>query len=199
MKPFKLEEFFKKYEFTSPYLLCCSDAESWKLSEIAAMADAETKELWDSLHLGYTEPPGLPILREEIAKLYSQINSQQVLTLAGAEEGIYCSMRTLIKPGDHVIAIDPCYQSLKTLPESFGAEITSIQLSEKNGWRLSLDHLKKAFRHNTKLLVLNYPHNPTGSLLEREVFEGLIELARQHGSYVFCDEVYRSRRVYEAE
>jgi aspartate/methionine/tyrosine aminotransferase len=199
MKPFKLEEFFKKYEFTSPYLLCCSDAESWKLSEIAAMADAETKELWDSLHLGYTEPPGLPILREEIAKLYSQINSQQVLTLAGAEEGIYCSMRTLIKPGDHVIVIDPCYQSLKTLPESFGAEITSIQLSEKNGWRLSLDDLKKAFRHNTKLLVLNYPHNPTGSLLEREVFEGLIELARKHGSYVFCDEVYRYLEIDEAD
>lgn len=106
--PFKLEEFWKKYEFTAPYLLCCSDAESWKLNELIEMADPESKQLWESLSLGYTEPPGLPLLRKEIAKLYSHIDSEQVLTFAGAEEGIYCFMRTLIEPGDHVVVVDPC-------------------------------------------------------------------------------------------
>lgn len=157
--PFKLEEFWKRYEFTAPYLLCCSDAESWTLQEILQLADLESKELWQSLNLGYTESPGHPILRKEIAKLYSQIDSSQVLTFAGAEEGIYCSMRTLIKPGDHVIVIDPCYQSLATLPESFGAGITRLVLDYKKGWRLQLHEVQKAFRSDTKLLVLNYPHN----------------------------------------
>jgi aspartate/methionine/tyrosine aminotransferase len=197
--PFKLEEFWKKYEFTAPYLLCCSDAESWKLSEILELADPETRMLWESLNLGYTESPGLPLLRKEIAKLYSHIDSEQVLTFAGAEEGIYCAMRTLIEPGDHVIVIDPCYQSLKTLPESFGGNVTGILLDPEKGWWLSLEDLEKAFRPNTKLLVLNYPHNPSGSVLDREVFDGLIKLARKHGTYVFCDEVYRYLEIDEKD
>lgn len=134
--PFKLEEFWKKYEFTAPYLLCCSDAESWKLSELVDLADPESKQLWESLSLGYTEPPGFPLLRKEIANLYSQVDGEHIITFAGAEEGIYCAMRTLIEPGDHVIVIDPCYQSLKTLPECFGAHVTSIQLDFAEKWRL---------------------------------------------------------------
>lgn len=197
--PFKLEEFWKKYEFTAPYLLCCSDAESWKLSEILELVDPETRTLWESLNLGYTESPGLPLLQKEIAKLYSHIDCEQVLTFAGAEEGIYCAMRTLVEPGDHVIVIDPCYQSLRTLPESFGAHVTGILLDPEKRWRLSLEELEKAFRSNTKLLVLNYPHNPSGAVLEREVFEGLIKLARKHGAYVFCDEVYRYLEVDEED
>lgn len=197
--PFKLEEFWKKYEFTTPYLLCCSDAESWKLSELIELADAESKQLWESLSLGYTEPPGLPLLRKEISKLYSHIDSEQVMTFAGAEEGIYCAMRTLIEPGDHVIVIDPCYQSLKTLPESFGAHVTSIQLDFAKKWKLELEELERAFLPNTKLLVLNYPHNPTGAILEKHVFDGLIELARKHGAYIFCDEVYRYLEIDERD
>jgi len=195
--PFKLEEFWKKYEFSSPYLLCCSDAESWKLHEILELVDPECKKLWDSLSLGYTESPGLPLLRKEIAKLYSQIDKEQVLTFAGAEEGIYCSMQALIEPGDHVIVIDPCYQSLKTLPETLGAHVTSILLDPKKGWQLEMSELKRAFLPTTKLLVLNCPHNPTGAILETEVFEGLIKLARKHGTYIFCDEVYRYLEIDE--
>ena len=85
----------------------------------------------------------------------------------------------------------PGHQSLTTLPEAFGAEISSIQLQPEQQWRLDLEQVERAFRKNTKLLVLNYPHNPTGALLERELFDGLIELARKNGAYIFCDEVYR--------
>lgn len=195
--PFKLEEFWKKYEFTSPYLLCCSDAETWSLQQLLALADADSFKLWESLALGYTESPGHPLLREEIAHLYTSLNSEQVLTFAGAEEGIYCAMRVLVEPGDHVITIDPCYQSLVTLPETFGATITAIQLKPEKQWKLELEEVQKAFRSNTKLLILNYPHNPTGALLEKKTLEGLIALARRHGVYIFCDEVYRYLEIDE--
>jgi aspartate/methionine/tyrosine aminotransferase len=195
---FKLEEFWKKYEFIAPYLLCSSDAESWKLNEILELADPESKKLWDSLNLGYTESPGLAILRKEISHLYSYLESDQILTFAGAEEGIYCTMRTLIEPGDHVIVIDPCYQSLATLPESFGADITRIALNPENQWQLDLSEAEAAFRSDTKLLILNFPHNPTGTVLTKKVFEGLIELARERGTYIFCDEVYRYLEIDEA-
>lgn len=194
---FKLEEFWKKYEFTSPHLLCSSDAETWTLQELLAMADPDSKKIWQSLALGYTESPGLPLLREEIAQLYSSIGPGEILTFAGAEEGIYCTMRVLIQPGDHVIIIDPCYQSLATLPKAFGAEMTAIQLKFEDQWNLDLKEVEKAFRSNTKLLILNYPHNPTGALLEKKVLDELIEIARKNGAYIFSDEVYRYLEVDE--
>jgi aspartate/methionine/tyrosine aminotransferase len=194
--PFKLEEFWKKYEFNAPYLLCPSDAESWNLNELIELADPESKELWDTLRLGYTESPGLPLLRTEIAALYSSLDSDCILTTAGAEEGIYCALRALLSPGDHVIVVTPCYESLEVIPLAIGAEVTKIALDPKQ-WKLSLEDLQKAFRHNTKLLVLNYPHNPTGMLLDREVFQGMMDLARKSGSYIFSDEVYRYMEIDE--
>lgn len=196
---FKLEEFWKKYEFTATYLLCCSDAETWSLQEILSLADPGSIKLWDSLTLGYTESPGHPLLRKEIAHLYSSLTADHVLTFAGAEEGIYCTMRVLIEPGDHVIVIEPCYQSLATLPQTFGAEITAIPLKPEKQWKLDVEEVKRAFKANTKLLVLNYPHNPTGALLEVKVLEELVELARENGTYIFCDEVYRYLEVDESQ
>lgn len=197
IEPFKLEEFWKKHEFTAPYLLCSSDAESWTLEELLAMADSDSKSFWNLLSLGYTQPSGHPLLREEISYLYSSIDSENVFTFAGAQEGIYCSMRVLVQPGDHVIVVNPCYQSLLTLPKTLGAEITSIELVESNQWKLNLKEIEKAFRPTTKLVVLNYPHNPTGILLDRDVLDGIIELARKRGTYIFCDEVYRYLEVDE--
>jgi aspartate/methionine/tyrosine aminotransferase len=196
---FKLEEFWKKYEFTSPYLLCCSDAETWSLQELLAAADPDSKKLWQSLSLGYTESPGHPLLREEIARLYPSLKAEEILTFAGAEEGIYCTMRVLVEPGDHVIVVQPCYQSLITLPQAFGGEITAIQLKPENQWNLDIEDVKKAFRFNTKLLVLNYPHNPTGAVLDKKTLEDLILLARNAGAYIFCDEVYRYLEVDETK
>lgn len=196
---FKLEEFWKQYEFKAPYLLCCSDAESWKLHEILGLADLESMKLWDSLNLGYTESPGHPLLRDEISKLYHSIDRDQILTLAGAEEGIYCSMRALIDPGDHVIVIDPCYQSLATLPEYMGAQVTYIKLDADKQWKLEVSEVQKAFQNNTKLLILNYPHNPTGAILDKQTLDELIQLARLRNAYIFCDEVYRYLEIDETE
>lgn len=80
IQPFKLEDFWKKYELNTPYLLCPSDAESFGLKEILALADPESKELWENLRLGYTERPGHPLLRAEIAKLYAMVKKEQVIT-----------------------------------------------------------------------------------------------------------------------
>jgi aspartate/methionine/tyrosine aminotransferase len=196
---FKLEEFWKKYEFSAPYLLCPSDVETWSLKELLALADAESRTLWDNLHLGYTESPGLPLLREEIAKLYSTLDKDHILTTAGAEEGIYCSMQSLLSPGDHAIVISPCYQSLETLPKVLGAEVTSISLDPKKKWKLDIEQLNDTFRLSTRLLILNCPHNPTGALLDKKVFETMIKLARANGAYIFSDEVYRYLEIDESK
>ncbi len=199
MPIFKLEEFWKKYEFSAPYLLCPSDAESWLLKDILAMADSEAKNLWDNLSLGYTESPGLPLLLQEIALLYDSLEVDHVLTTAGAEEGIYCAMHSLLSPGDHIIVVSPSYQSLETLPQVLGAEITFIHLKPENMWKLDVDDIQSTWRSSTKLLVLNCPHNPTGALLDKEVYDKMISLARKTGAHIFCDEVYRFMEVDESK
>ena len=94
---FKLEEYLGKYEFSAEYLLCCSDAESFAMQDSLSLASAEQRDLWANLRLGYTEVPGLPLLRETIAKnLYPGLSADNILMFAGAEDGIFCTLHTLI-------------------------------------------------------------------------------------------------------
>ena len=78
-EPFKLEQYFARWEFSAPYLLCSSDLEAVSLRELLALADEETLRLWQDLRLGYTETRGHPLLRREIAGLYDNVSPEDVL------------------------------------------------------------------------------------------------------------------------
>ncbi|HEU0243484.1 MAG TPA: hypothetical protein VFQ75_06220, partial [Candidatus Limnocylindrales bacterium] len=86
---FELERFFARYEFAVRHLLCASDVEGWSMADLLALADDETRHLWEGLTLGYTEAPGHPLLRAEIASLYETLAADDVLTFSGAEEAIF--------------------------------------------------------------------------------------------------------------
>jgi hypothetical protein len=86
--PFKLEEFWKKYEFNTPHLFCCSDTEAWSMQELLSLADTHSQTLWHSLSLGYTESPGHPLLRKEIAELYSLLSPDNIITFAGDRKSV---------------------------------------------------------------------------------------------------------------
>lgn len=188
---FKLETYLAAREFSAPYNLCASDLESTPMHEILALADGEGQALWDNLSLNYTEPQGHPLLREEIAKGYGpHIDRDQVLCFAGAEEGIYSMSHALLNADDHAIVVTPCYQSLRSVPESI-CPVTTIALEYASNWELDLNRLVEAVRPNTRLIVINYPHNPTGALLSGEKQQQLVEIARERGVWIFSDEVYR--------
>lgn len=195
---FKLENYFTKWEFKAPYLLCMSDTESWSLKEMLQMADPECISLWDNLQLSYTQTHGHPLLCQEISQLYSHISPNHLLTCAGAEEGISaCLQSMLLSPQDHVIVFTPCYQSLEALPKLFGAEVTEIPLNAKNSWNLDINVFESSLKPNTKLIILNFPHNPTGALIDKITLDKIIELARRHNAYIFSDEVYRFLEIDE--
>ncbi len=188
--PFKLERYFAKHEFDAQYLLCCSDCESMSIGDLLELgqeSEQSIKDVW----LGYTESQGDPELREEISKLYSTVNSSQVLVHTGAEEPIFNCMNAILKPGDHVIALYPCYQSLTQIAESIGCEVTYWKLENCPNWRLDFDYFVDQIKSNTKLVILNSPHNPTGFQFSGEEFNTLSELSNKHGFYIFSDEVYR--------
>ncbi|MCS5707648.1 aminotransferase class I/II-fold pyridoxal phosphate-dependent enzyme [Candidatus Berkiella cookevillensis] len=192
MKAFKLEEYLTQYEFSSPYLLCCSDAESFTMQEIIALASPEDRKLWDDLRLHYTEPYGLPLLREEIAKsLYPDLTAENILCFAGAEEGIFASLYTLSEPGDHVIVLTPCYQSLLEISQLKGATVTQVLLREENHWCIDIKEIESAIQENTKCVIINFPHNPTGQVITQAALSELVALCDKHGIWLFSDEVYR--------
>ena len=189
---FKLEEYLTQYEFNSPYLFCCSDAETVTMSDVISLASDDEKKLWENLQLKYTEPYGSSVLRTMIANtMYEQMNGDNILCFAGAEEGIYCTLYTLCEPLDHVIVLTPCYQSLKEIPAIKGSEVTTIALKEENQWRICLDDIKQAIKPNTKCLVMNFPHNPSGQVITQHDLLALIALLEPQGIWLFSDEVYR--------
>lgn len=189
---FKLEEYLGQYEFKAPHLLCCSDAESITMQELVQMSSTNSMNAWSNLKLGYTEVKGFPLLREQISQsFYPNLSASNILCFSGAEEGIFCALYALCEPNDHVIALTPCYQSLTEIPLLKGASVTKVTLREENNWRIDLQEIQAALKPNTKCIVINFPHNPTGQVINKTELQGLVDICRAHNLWLFSDEVYR--------
>ncbi|MBU1750000.1 MAG: aminotransferase class I/II-fold pyridoxal phosphate-dependent enzyme [Chloroflexi bacterium] len=189
--PFKLERYLAQHEFQARYFLSASDCESLTLRELLALADPASRAGWEDLGLGYTESAGHPALRAAVAGLYETRRADDVLILAPAE-GIWIAMHALLSPGDHVVALFPAYQSLYEVARFLGCPVTQWSLTPTpTGWHLDLDQLARHLTPQTRLLVLNFPHNPTGYQPTPAEWTAILDLARQHELYVFSDEMYR--------
>lgn len=191
LNDFKLERFFARYEFKAPYLLCCSDCEAMSIKDLLKL-QAGSEEEFLQTWLGYTEAPGNPQLRQQIASLYQNIAPHQVLVHSGAEEAIYNLIASQLQPGDHVIVQTPCYQSLYELPKAFGCRVSGWQLRPAtSGWQADLDELKSLINDRTRLIIVNSPHNPTGHLFSLAQWQQIIDLAARQDILLFADEVYK--------
>jgi aspartate/methionine/tyrosine aminotransferase len=196
---FALERYFARWEFAVEHLLCASDVQAYPMADLLALADDETRALWDGLALGYTESTGHPLLRREIAGIYTTLEPEDVLTFAGAEEAVFCLMNVLLGPGDHAIVTWPGYQSLYEVARAAGAEVTLHELRESAGWAIDLELLRRQVTPATRLIVVNAPHNPTGMLPDRETFDGLVAIAAEADAHLLIDEVYRGLELDAAD
>src|SRR5262245_54591129 len=196
---FALERFFARWEFAVDYLLCASDVEGWSMADLLALADPETRAMWDGLKLGYTESTGHPLLRAEIAALYDDLEPDDVLVFAGAEEAIFCLSTAMLGAGDHAVVTWPGYQSLYEVGRAAGAEVTLHERREEQGWSLGVERLIDALRPETKLVVVNAPHNPTGLLPTPAEWARLGDALADRGIHFLADEVYRYLEGDDAE
>jgi aspartate/methionine/tyrosine aminotransferase len=188
--PFKLERYFAQYEFNVEYMLCGSDSQSFSIQELLAL-EPSALERFQRHWLGYTESPGSPSLRLEISHIYQKITPDQVLVHSGAEEAIFLFMHAVLSAGDHVVVHAPCYQSLVEVARGIGCEVTPWTAREEDGWALDFDELRRSLRPNTRAIVVNTPHNPTGYLMAPDDFYELNRIAQERGIPLFSDEVYR--------
>lgn len=188
--PFTLERFFARHEFTAKYLLCSSDCEPLGMEELLGWADEEMKVKWGTLKLGYTESPGNPMLRQEISGLYRHTRAGQVLVVT-PEEGIFIAMNTLLRPGNHVICTFPGYQSLYEVARSGGVNVSFWKPRWETGWKFHTSDLNQLVQKNTRAIIINFPHNPTGATLSMEEFNEMTDLAKSRDIILFSDEMYR--------
>jgi len=188
---FALERYFARWEFAVDHLLCASDVQGYPMAELLALADDDTRRMWDGLTLGYTESTGHPLLRAEIASLYEDLEPDDVLVFAGAEEAIFCLANVLLSPGDHAVVTWPGYQSLYEVARAAGADVTLHELREEHGWAIDIDLFRSQVTPSTRLVVVNAPHNPTGMQPDRATFDALVALAEEVGAHLLVDEVYR--------
>ena len=187
---FRLETHFAIWEFAARHHLTASDAETITLNVLLSFgSDGDRADFLD-MRLGYTETKGSPELRTEIAETYDVRGADDLLCFAGAEEGIFATLTTLLDKDDHAIVVLPAYQSLESIPRSI-CSTTGIPLELRDGWRLDLGKLADAIRPGTRAVIINFPHNPTGALLPDEELLQLIDICSRRGIWLFSDEAYR--------
>ena len=144
----------------------------------------------------YTSNAGLKELRMEIAAYLKRTQGvdyhylHQILVTVGGSEGIDLAMRALINPGDEVLIPQPSYVSYEPCTVLADGVPVTINLKEENRFRLTPEELEAAITPKSKLLVLPYPNNPTGAVMEREDLEALAPVIEKHDLYVLSDEIY---------
>jgi aspartate/methionine/tyrosine aminotransferase len=191
LPPFRLEVHFSRWEFAARHHLTASDAQTMTVGELLALGTDDERAAFADLPLGYGETRGAPRLRAEIAASYRHLEADDVLTFAGAQEGLYWMLRLFAGPGDHVVVTVPNYQALETVPLAAGAEVTGVRLDERAGWRLDVEAVRAALRPDTRLVAVNFPNNPTGAVPDRRTWQELVELCAERGVRLLSDEVYR--------
>lgn len=190
LPPFRLEAYFSRWEFSARFHLTASDAQTLQLNELLQFATPEDVEEWHHLALSYVPVRGTERFRCAVASSYATVQPPDVIAFAGAQEGLFAAMHALLERSDHAIVTVPNYQSMETVPLSI-CEVTGVALRPENDWDLDIAVLRAAIRPNTKLIAVNFPHNPSGAVISHERFTQLIELCRERGLYLLSDEVYR--------
>lgn len=144
----------------------------------------------------YTSNAGLLELRQEICRYMDrryQVSydaRKEVLLTVGGSEGIDVALRAMLNPGDEVIIPQPCYVSYVPCVELAGGVPVTISLKNENQFRLTPEELEAAITEKTKILLISYPNNPTGAIMERGDLEKIAEVVKKHDIYVISDEIY---------
>lgn len=157
-----------------------------RAAAIASIERAETK---------YTDNRGTVELRAAAAEYLEKFGlhydrADEILITMGASEGIDLALRTLVNPGDEVLVVEPAYVSYIPCVELCGGIPVSIPLRAKNKFRLTREELEERITERTKVLLISFPNNPTGAIMEREDLEAVREVVLAHDIFVITDEIY---------
>ncbi|KRM57667.1 transaminase [Secundilactobacillus malefermentans DSM 5705 = KCTC 3548] len=190
---FGVEEWLNVWEKSATYDIAQSTVSSMTMHEILNLdgkGGQSFYQMLDEQKMNYGWIEGSPEFKKEVAKLYDDIDPENILQTNGATGANHLALYSLIEPGDHVISEYPSYQQLYDIPKSLGAEVDFWHIKEDADWYPDIEELKQLIRPNTKMICLNNANNPTGTLLSRDFLEQVVEIAKSVNAYVLVDEVY---------
>lgn len=193
IKDFGVERWMDEYETKCTYNLAETCVESLTVDQLLTLAHKQDSILDElrSLKLTYGAIEGSARLRKAISTMYDHQSPENVIVTHGAIGGNALVYETLVEPGDTVISVLPTYQQHYSIPESYGADVRILKLREENGFLPDLAELRSLVNDRTRLIAINNPNNPTGSLMDEKFLTEVGNIARSRGAYVLCDEVYR--------
>src|SRR6516162_6249440 len=196
LKPFRLDAWLDQYERNIEFNLAASTGPIWTVKDILALADDETRHRFLNHNLVYSSPAGAQSLREAIAEM-QRVPAESVQIVTGASEALVALMWLAAEPGANVIIPQPGFATFSALPESLGLETRFYRVRRENGFQIDPDEIKRLADSNTKLILVNSPHNPTGATIADEEMEALHEFAAARGIQLVADEVYHP--IYHAK
>lgn len=193
IRDFGVEIWMNQYETKCAWNLAETCVESLTVSELLALAGKSNSVLEElgPMKLTYGAIAGSERLRTLVAAQYEKQTADNVVITHGAIGANALIYETLVEPGDRVISVLPTYQQHYSIPESYGADVQILQLRTENAFLPDLEELKRLASPATKLIALNNPNNPTGALMDKTFLEIVVEIAKECGAWILCDEVYR--------
>ena len=192
--PFAVEEWMNANENDARFNIAETCVDSISLDELFAITGTDRQAFFDALaarRLTYGAITGDETFKAGVCRLYKTVHPGEVIPTHGAAGANHHLFYSLLEPGDHVISVMPTYQQLYDIPRSFGAEVSILRLREENGYLPDTDELRALVTPKTKLICLNNPNNPTGALMDEALLREMVEIAREKGAWLLCDEVYR--------
>jgi aspartate/methionine/tyrosine aminotransferase len=195
IESFALERWMTAHEMNVDYDIAESGIYPLTAGELLALEPAGTQQqtLEDllSLRLGYAEACGSLELRSSLASTYEDCGPENILVTTGAIEANFLLFNVLLSAGHHVVAPYPAYQQLYSVPRALGCEVSLWHIRPETGFRYDVADLEQLVRPDTKLIVINSPHNPTGAILSPQDLGRVYSIADSVGAMVLSDEAYR--------
>ena len=188
---FKVEEWFNNYEHWAKYDLADTCVESLSINELLGITgNYDLSELYNR-KLNYGDIHGSLRLKRAISSLYESKSEDNITITHGAIGANQLVMHSLIERGDKVVSVIPTYQQHYSIPKSIGADVKLYFLKEENNWLPDVSELRKLVSNDTKMICINNPNNPTGSVIPDDMITEIVDIAKASNAYILCDEVYR--------
>ena len=187
--PALLEEWMREYYFKTDIDIGSSGVESFSLGQIRKLLGITESEL-DNIVFDDSETLGGFGLRKAIAERYGNGDPERVIATHGSSEAIFLIMTALLNPGDEVLVLDPSYQQLFSIAKAVGCRLKFWPLRFENGFTPDVEEAKRLITDRTRMVVVNFPHNPTGASLTREQQEELVKATAAVGAYLVWDAAF---------
>jgi aspartate/methionine/tyrosine aminotransferase len=189
--PFKLDAWLAKHEFATPpirYNLASSTGPLWTLGELMALGNGDMRMLRD-LKLSYAPPEGGKLLREGIAKLHG-VDPDHVQVMTGASEALIALTCHFAAPGASIVLPRPAYPALPVLARAWGMQVREYELRPQAGFAQTAEGVLAAVDDSTRVVFVNTPHNPAGSIMPANEQLKLAQMLAARGIPLIVDEVY---------